>query len=37
MAGYKIPRYYRFVDNLPKTSSGKLMRKELLNWISKQS
>lgn len=37
MAAYKIPRYFRFVDNLPKTSSGKLMRKELLNWISKHN
>lgn len=34
MAKYKIPRYYRFVDNLPKTSSGKLMRKELHNWLN---
>ncbi|WP_347488356.1 class I adenylate-forming enzyme family protein [Desulfoscipio sp. XC116] len=36
MANYKIPRYFRFVDNLPKTSSGKLMRKELQSWIAKQ-
>ncbi|SFG27095.1 long-chain acyl-CoA synthetase [Desulfotomaculum arcticum] len=36
MANYKIPRYYKFVENIPKTSSGKLLRKELLNWISKQ-
>lgn len=35
MANYKIPRYFRFVGNLPKTASGKLMRKELQNWISK--
>ena len=35
MAEYKIPRYFRFVGNLPKTASGKLMRKELQNWISK--
>ncbi|TYO95951.1 class I adenylate-forming enzyme family protein [Desulfallas thermosapovorans] len=36
MAKYKIPRYFRFVDNLPKTSSGKLMRKELQSWMAKQ-
>jgi len=36
LADYKIPRYYKFVENIPKTSSGKLLRKELLNWISKQ-
>lgn len=35
MADYKIPRYFRFVGNLPKTTSGKLMRKGLQNWISK--
>ncbi|MFA7467546.1 MAG: long-chain-fatty-acid--CoA ligase [Desulfotomaculaceae bacterium] len=35
IAKYKIPRYYRFVASLPKTSSGKLMRKELQTWISK--
>ena len=35
IAAYKIPRYYRFVASLPKTSSGKLMRKELQTWISK--
>ncbi len=32
----KIPRYIRFVDNLPKTSSGKLMRKEMQSWIANQ-
>ncbi len=35
IAKYKIPRYYRFVSSLPKTASGKLMRKELQTWISK--
>lgn len=35
MADYKIPRYFRIVENLPKTSSGKLMRKELQGWIGK--
>jgi len=33
---HKIPRYFYFVDNLPKTSSGKLMRKEMQNWIANQ-
>ncbi len=32
----KIPCYFRFVDNLPKTSSGKLMRKEIQSWIINQ-
>ncbi len=32
----KIPCYFRFVDNLPKTSSGKLMRKEMQSWIANQ-
>ncbi len=26
LAGYKIPRYIRFVDSLPMTASGKIMR-----------
>ncbi len=34
LAKYKIPRYIRFVENLPKTTSGKLMRKEIQRWIS---
>ena len=29
MAAYKIPRAVQFVDDLPKTSSGKVMRREL--------
>lgn len=32
----KTPRYIRFVDNLPITSSGKLMRKEMHNWLAQQ-
>ncbi|KAF1084879.1 Long-chain-fatty-acid--CoA ligase [Sporotomaculum syntrophicum] len=32
----KIPRYIRFINNMPKTSSGKLMRKEMKNWLTKQ-
>ncbi|MFZ5590928.1 MAG: class I adenylate-forming enzyme family protein [Bacillota bacterium] len=29
LARYKIPRYFRFVENLPKTTSGKLLKGEL--------
>ena len=29
IAGFKRPREYRFVDQLPKSSSGKLLRREL--------
>jgi long-chain acyl-CoA synthetase len=29
MAAYKIPRAVQFVDDLPKTSTGKVMRREL--------
>lgn len=29
LSKYKMPRYIRFVENLPKTASGKLMRKEI--------
>jgi long-chain acyl-CoA synthetase len=31
LAAYKLPRVVRFVDDLPKTSSGKIMRRELAN------
>lgn len=34
LAKYKIPRYIRFVENLPKTTSGKLMRRELQRWAT---
>ncbi len=34
LAKYKIPRYISFVENLPKTTSGKLMRKEIQRWTS---
>ena len=29
MAAYKVPRRVQFVDDLPKTSTGKVMRREL--------
>jgi len=29
LAAYKRPRMIRFVDDLPKTSTGKIMRREL--------
>lgn len=31
LAAYKIPRSVTFVDDLPKTSTGKIMRRELLS------
>ncbi len=30
LAAYKRPRLVRFVDDLPKTSTGKIMRRELI-------
>ncbi len=33
LARYKIPRFIRFVENLPKTTSGKLLRGELRKMI----
>ncbi len=29
LAAYKVPRAVQFVDDLPKTSTGKVMRREL--------
>lgn len=29
MARYKVPRYYKIIDTLPKTASGKIMKTEL--------
>jgi Acyl-CoA synthetases (AMP-forming)/AMP-acid ligases II len=29
LAAYKVPREIQFVDDLPKTSSGKVMRRKL--------
>ncbi|MGB1756262.1 MAG: AMP-binding enzyme, partial [Pseudomonadales bacterium] len=29
LAAYKVPRQVQFVDDLPKTSTGKVMRREL--------
>src|SRR5262249_60669100 len=29
LAAYKVPRSVKFVDDLPKTSTGKIMRREL--------
>ncbi len=29
LAAYKVPRQIQFVDDLPKTSTGKVMRREL--------
>ncbi|MFZ5597820.1 MAG: class I adenylate-forming enzyme family protein [Bacillota bacterium] len=33
LARYKIPKYIRFVENLPKTTSGKLLKRELYKMI----
>lgn len=33
LAKYKIPKHIRFVENLPKTTSGKLLKKELQKMI----
>jgi len=33
LARYKIPKHIRFVENLPKTTSGKLLKKELQKMI----
>jgi long-chain acyl-CoA synthetase len=29
LAAYKVPRAVQFVEDLPKTSTGKIMRREL--------
>ena len=36
MAAYKYPRSIEFLDDLPKTTTGKILRRELrdLNWKS---
>ncbi|MGW3984570.1 class I adenylate-forming enzyme family protein [Streptomyces mirabilis] len=34
LAAYKRPRLIRFVDDLPKTSTGKIMRRELITYGS---
>jgi len=31
LTGYKVPRYVEFVDELPKTNVGKILRRELRN------
>jgi len=35
IARFKIPRYIRFVDHLPKTPSGKILKHELRNMLDK--
>jgi acyl-CoA synthetase (AMP-forming)/AMP-acid ligase II len=34
LAGYKIPRRFRFVEFLPKTASGKIERKAVIDLVS---
>ena len=33
LARYKLPRQYRFVDSLPRTPYGKIVKSELRKWI----
>lgn len=37
LASYKIPRYVHFVEDIPKTSSGKLLKHELKKMIEAQA
>ena len=32
LAGYKIPKAFHFVDELPRNASNKLLRRELKEW-----
>jgi len=34
LAAYKVPRSVQFVADLPKTSTGKIMRRELKTWTA---
>ena len=36
LAAYKVPRAIQFVDDLPKTSTGKIMRRELIRFHEAQ-
>ncbi|XP_036327904.1 medium-chain acyl-CoA ligase ACSF2, mitochondrial-like [Rhagoletis pomonella] len=36
IAHFKVPRYVRFVDEYPKTTSGKIQKFELLNMFNKE-
>lgn len=31
LTGYKVPKQYQFVDELPKSNVGKILRRELRN------
>lgn len=33
LAGYKIPKQIRFVDELPRNASNKVLRRELKSWV----
>lgn len=37
IAHFKVPRYIRFVEDFPKTTSGKIKKFELLEWFQKES
>jgi long-chain acyl-CoA synthetase len=32
LAAYKVPKYVEFIDELPKSSVGKILRRELRNY-----
>jgi O-succinylbenzoic acid--CoA ligase len=34
LAGYKVPKAFFFVDDLPRNASGKLMRRKLREWLT---
>ena len=37
MAGYKYPRIVEFVDDLPMTATGKILKRELDEWRRSRS
>lgn len=36
LAGYKVPKAFHFVDQLPRNASNKLLRRELKEWIKRK-